>query len=133
MSPKLFRVILQVSDIEAAARFYSQILGLEGQRVSPGRHYFNCYGTILTCLDPHADGDGFAPQPNVDYVYIAVDDIEKTFELVKTTQATLADGDVHGAAAGKVATRPWGEKPFYFDDPFGNKICCVGRETMFTG
>src|SRR5262249_9172362 len=45
--PKLFRVILPVSNIETAAKFYALILGLPGERVSPGRHYFNCDGTIL--------------------------------------------------------------------------------------
>jgi len=43
----LFRVILPVSDIEAASDFYTQVLGMSGIRVSGGRHYFDCGGTIL--------------------------------------------------------------------------------------
>lgn len=49
--PHLFRVILPVSDIEVAAAFYAGILGVPGDRVSPGRHYFPCGGTILACYD----------------------------------------------------------------------------------
>jgi extradiol dioxygenase family protein len=48
--PRLFRVIVPVSDIERAAHFYGALLGDVGQRVSPGRHYFDCEGTILVLL-----------------------------------------------------------------------------------
>jgi len=61
MKPKLFRVILPVSDIERAAAFYKSVLGVAGVRVSSGRHYFDCDGTILACFDPNADGDGDRP------------------------------------------------------------------------
>jgi hypothetical protein len=61
MDAKLYRVIIQVSDIEAAVTFYSQVFEQAGERVSPGRHYFNCDGVILACVDPAADGDDHAP------------------------------------------------------------------------
>ena len=38
-----------------------------------------------------------------------------------------------GAPMGAVATRPWGERSFYARDPFGNGICFVDRESVFTG
>ena len=57
-TPRLYRVILPVTDIERAAAFYGAVFGTEGQRVSAARHYFNCGGTILACYDPVADGDG---------------------------------------------------------------------------
>ncbi len=59
----LFRVIVPVTDINHAARFYGALLNEVGQRVSPGRHYFNCEGTILACYDPQADGDGYSGTP----------------------------------------------------------------------
>ena len=37
----LYRVILPVSEIEAATSFYSTVLGSPGTRISPGRHYFS--------------------------------------------------------------------------------------------
>jgi catechol 2,3-dioxygenase-like lactoylglutathione lyase family enzyme len=49
-------VILPVGDIERATAFYSRLLGVAGDRVTSGRHYFNCGGVILACWDPLADG-----------------------------------------------------------------------------
>lgn len=53
----LYRVSLPVPDIAQAARFYGEVEA-PGERVSPGRHYFDCAGTILALYDPVADGDG---------------------------------------------------------------------------
>jgi len=131
--PKLFRVILPVTDIEAAARFYAAVLGQSGVRVSPGRHYFDCDGTILACFDPSADGDGYAAQPNPECLYFAVDDLEKTKAVCIEAGGKPGTGDIHGDPAGAIATRPWGERSIYFTDPFGNPICFVQRGTEFAG
>jgi catechol 2,3-dioxygenase-like lactoylglutathione lyase family enzyme len=56
-TPRLYRVILPVADLERAAAFYATVFGTPGVRVSPGRHYFDCGGTILACYDQVADGD----------------------------------------------------------------------------
>lgn len=133
MNPKLFRVILPVSDIDRAARFYETALGMKGMRISGGRHYFDCDGTILACFDPRADGDAYDPKPNPEWLYFAVDDIEATYEACRTAGAVFAADDVHGGPGGKIAKRPWGERSFYANDPFGNKLCFVDRATLFTG
>jgi len=133
MAAKLFRVILPVSNIDQAARFYALALGSPGQRVSPGRHYFDCGGTILACFDPNADGDNYKPTPLPEWIYFAVDDLEATYEACKRAGAMFAPGDVHGDPAGRIARRPWGERSFYIHDPFGNKICFVDVKTTFTG
>ena len=133
MRPKLFRVILPVTDLDRAARFYETVLGIQGQRVSDGRHYFDCDGTILACFDPRADGDAYDARPNPEWLYFAVDQVDATWEVCRKAGGKLADGDVHGDPAGKVAMRPWGERSFYAEDPFGNKICFVDRKTLFTG
>lgn len=133
MKPKLFRVILPVSDIERAAHFYATVLGMPGIRVSAGRHYFDCDGTILACFDPRADGDAYEPRPNPEWLYFAADDIEATYEACRKAGASFCGGDVHGDPAGKIARRPWGERSFYIEDPFGNKLCFVDRATTFTG
>ena len=132
MSTKLFRVILQVSSIDQAASFYGALLADSGSRVSPGRHYFDCEGTILACLDPGADGDGFEARPHPDHVYFAVDDLEAVFARAVTAGAVFPDTDAHGPAR-EISTRPWGERSFYIADPFGNRLCFVDRKTMFTG
>ena len=81
-SPRLFRVIVPVSSIEEATVFYSAVLDQPGRRISPGRHYFGCGGTILACFDPRADGDSWDAAPNPDHVYFAVDDLEEYLRRV---------------------------------------------------
>jgi catechol 2,3-dioxygenase-like lactoylglutathione lyase family enzyme len=133
MSVKLFRVILPVTGMVEAAAFYGRALNMPGQRVSDGRHYFDCGGTILACFDPRADGDGYDPTPNPELIYFAVDDLAATYEACKQAGAIFFTGDLHGSAAGDINTRPWGERSFYAHDPFGNKLCFVERKTAFTG
>jgi len=133
MPPTLYRVILPVSDIDHAARFYAAVLGHAGRRVSDGRHYFDCGGTILACYDPTADGDGGAATPNPEWLYFAVDDLEATYDACQKAGATMSTEDVHGDPAGRIHTRPWGERSFYCHDPFGNKISFVDRPTAFRG
>ena len=131
---RLYRVILPVSDIEAAAKFYAAIFGAPGKRVSPGRHYFDCEGTILACYDPIADGDKHQARPNPDHIYLAVDDLEDAYARCKAAQARLPGGTLtSGTPLGAIAKRPWGETSFYLHDPFGNPVCFVARDTMFTG
>lgn len=125
MAVHLFRVILSVSDIARAASFYRDILGMPGERVSSGRHYFDCGGTILACFDPRADGDDFDARPNPDHVYFAVDDLEQVFERAQAAGCRHMDAEIK--------TRPWGERSFYAVDPFGNPICFVDRATVFAG
>ena len=131
---KLFRVILPVGDIRRAGRFYESVLAQQGQRVSPGRHYFDCEGTILACYDPRADGDGYDAKPVPEPVYIAVDDLEATFRRAKDAGATFSSDVVPDVGPlGQIAQRPWGERSFYANDPFGNPLCFVSRESVFTG
>ena len=123
----LYRVILPVSDIERAAAFYGAVFATPGQRVSPGRHYFDCGGTILACYDSRADGDGDQGTPRYQafqYLYFAVDDLEATFERVRHAGATIEAA---------IETRPWGERIFYARDPFGSPISFVDAATVFTG
>jgi catechol 2,3-dioxygenase-like lactoylglutathione lyase family enzyme len=132
-TPRLFRVILPVADIDHAARFYGVILGIEGRRVSPGRHYFDCGGTILACLDPGADGDSHTSTPNPECLYFAVDDLEAVFAACRSAGAAFEPGEVHGDPAGEIARRPWGERSFYIRDLDGNPLCFVDSATLYTG
>jgi catechol 2,3-dioxygenase-like lactoylglutathione lyase family enzyme len=125
MSVKLFRVILPVASIETAAAFYEKVLGVTGARVSGGRHYFQCGGTILACFSPREDGDAFDLPANPDHLYFSIDDLEAAF--LRCQQAGCKHLD------DQIQTRPWGERSFYAEDPFGNKICFVDELTVFTG
>ena len=77
-SIRLYRVILPVPDIDAAASFYAHVLNDPGERVSPGRHYFDCGGVILAVYSPSADGDdpgdGWGFHEN-QYLYFSIDDL----------------------------------------------------------
>jgi catechol 2,3-dioxygenase-like lactoylglutathione lyase family enzyme len=130
----LYRVILPVSDIERAAAFYAAVFGAPGRRVSPGRHYFDCEGTILACFDPRADGDGYVAKSNPEPLYFAVSDLRGTYEACAVAGAVFATGSPPGVGPlGGIARRPWGEESFYAADPFGNPLCFVARDTVFRG
>src|SRR5689334_14508383 len=88
----LYRVILPVTDIEAAARFYGAVLGGPGERVSGGRHYFKGEGgAILACYDATADGDspgdGWRMHSH-QYLYFSVEDLEAAHSRVVTAGAS---------------------------------------------
>ena len=125
---RLYRVILPVDDIAFAEEFYSVLLGDSGSRVSSGRHYFDCGGTILACYDPEADGDGrgsgWKRHPN-QYFYFAVGDLDALFARAQHLKFRAIDD--------RIAEMPWGERLFYGQDPFGNPICFVDERTLFTG
>lgn len=125
--PRLYRVILPVSDIEAAAGFYGRVFQTEGERVSPGRHYFDCGGVILACYDPVADGDergpGWLLHEN-QYLYFAVPDLDAVRARVQQSG---------GRNVTDIETMPWGERMFYAEDPLGSRISFVDDSTLFTG
>ena len=132
-APHLFRILVQVDDIEAAAAFYAAVLGFSGERVAKGRHYFNCGSTILALLDPKGDGEGAVAQPLPTDLYFAVDELEPVRAAITAHGGRLAPGEVHGDPAGEVARRPWGELSFYAFDPSGNPLCFVKRGSEFLG
>ena len=130
----LFRIILSVGDINAATAFYRRVLGSDGQRISPGRHYFDCEGTILACYDPSADGDGYEATPNPEPIYLAVSDLNGIYDACRDCGAKFPEGSPPDVGPlGQIAKRPWGEESFYVNDPFNNPLCFVSRESVFTG
>jgi catechol 2,3-dioxygenase-like lactoylglutathione lyase family enzyme len=130
---RLFRVIMPVTDIEAASRFYSALFDSPGFRVSGGRHYFDCGGVILAVYDAQADGDRTAVRGNAGHVYFAVPDLEAVFkraERLGTLSSQVGDGNL---PMGAIARRPWGEVSFYLDDPSGNPLCFVDEKSIYRG
>ncbi len=130
-SPSLFRIILQVPDLDQASVFYAKLLGNDGRRIPrASRHYFDCGPVILALVDPTASGQ--TPKPLPDYIYFSLSDLEVVFARARKLDC-LATEDVHGASAGEIAVRPWGERSFYVRDPWGNGLCFVDESTLFTG
>jgi len=99
-------------------------LGLPGKRVSSGRHYIDCQGTILALFSPRDDTDPWDAQPNPEPVYFAVDDLEAVHHRAMEMDARIDD---------PIGVQPWGERSFYLRDPYGNRLCMVDQRTLFTG
>src|SRR5215510_420075 len=91
--PQLFRLVVEVGDLDAAIVFYTDLLGVQGRKQAGRRCHFDC-GRTLNCLSRE---------------------------------------DVHDAPAGSIVVRPWGERSFYAEDPWGNPLCFVEEGTVYTG
>ncbi|MGI9066380.1 MAG: VOC family protein [Pyrinomonadaceae bacterium] len=130
-APNLFRIILQVDDLDKAEEFYGKLLGDRGRRIPyASRHYIDCGPVILALVNPAVDGEQAKPLP--DKIYFAVEDLEKVYARASDL-GCLSTDDVHGDSAGEIAVRPWGERSFYVYDPWGNGLCFVDEGTLFTG
>lgn len=129
----LFRVIMPVGDLDTAVRFYSALLDQPGMRVSGGRHYFKCGAVMLAVYSPAGDGDSTEPRANFGHVYFSTSDLEGCFTRAKGVGGLSREIGDGGFPMGEIARRPWGERSFYVDDPFGNPLCFVDESTLFRG
>jgi predicted enzyme related to lactoylglutathione lyase len=130
---RLYRVIVPVADMEKAVRFYGALFDQPGERVADTRHYFDCGGVVLACVDPagsaaHAPGNGVPEsaefRPNPDHVYFAVKNLDAMLERAREAGAHIRS---------EIRSYPWGERSFYMHDPFGNPLCFVDERTLFLG
>lgn len=128
--PKIFRVMLQVSDLEKAVAFYSELLGIKGRVLRGSRAYFDCGPVILAILDP-TSGDE-TPQSIPENLYISVANLKDVHGRAAKL-GCLSSEMVHGESAGEIKRRPWGEISFYVTDPWGNGICFADETTLYTG
>jgi catechol 2,3-dioxygenase-like lactoylglutathione lyase family enzyme len=127
--PKIFRVTIEVSDLDRATALYAKLLGIEGKRHPGARHYFDCGGVILAVLD--VSRGGMTPTPGPKSIYLAVDDVDAVHVRAKEL-GVLAPYQVHGQPAADVIKRPWGERSFYCVDAWGNDMCFCEDGTLFT-
>jgi hypothetical protein len=130
-APALFRVVVQVDDLEKATGFYANLLDNPGRRIPRGsRHYFDCGPVIFAVLDVSPGGKPAQPAP--DNTYFAVSDLE-AFHHRAAALGCLSTKGVHGESGGDIVVRPWGERSFYAVDPWQNPLCFVDDKTLFTG
>ena len=134
MAPTLYRIILQVDNLDQAEDFYGKLLGDRGRRIPRGsRHYIDCGPVILALVDVNGENlPGLKPLPIPDYIYFSVSDLEAFHGRARELKC-LSNEDVHGESAGEIVKRPWGERSFYAQDPWGNGLCFVDEKTLFTG
>ena len=130
-TPTLYRIILQVPDLDRAEEFYGTLLGDRGRRIPrASRHYIDCGPVILALVDVTSEGE--TPKAIPDNIYFSTGSLDEIHQRAKKLNC-LSDADVHGDSAGEVVVRPWGERSFYVIDPWGNKLCFVDEKTLFTG
>lgn len=127
--PRIFRVTVEVADLDAATDLYRELLGLTGERHPGGRHYFTCGEVILALLD--VSRGGLTPTPGPKSLFLAVDDVDAFHDRAAQLNV-LAPYHVHGEPAGEVLQRPWGERSFYVVDPWGNDLCFCQQGTLYT-
>lgn len=132
--PRLFRILLPVSDLRAGRRFYERLLGVPGREVRGGRVYFDCGSVIVGLLDSSGEGAGRGPPPTeaIYFATAAVDEVHRRALALKCLSPELLHGDPD-QPMGEVRVRPWGERSFYAEDPFGNPLCFVDGKTLYLG
>jgi len=128
-TPKLFRVTIEVANLDEAATFYAALFNTAGKRHPGARHYFDCGGVILAVLD--VSQGGMTPTPGPKSLYFAVKDLDAVHARATNLKA-LAPYKVHGQPAGEPIKRPWGERSFYVVDKWGNDLCFVEEGTLYT-
>jgi catechol-2,3-dioxygenase len=125
-TPRLFRLNLEVGDIDRAADFYSDLLELAVRPQMGSRVYLNAGPVTLQVVqvpDPH---------PAAKALYFAVADLDAAHRRAGALDS-LSSEDVHGMPAGQPIVRPWGERSFYAEDPWGNPLCFVDEGTIYAG
>ena len=123
---RVFRLNVEVKDLEAAAAFYGTLLGQEGRGQAGSRVYFTAGEVTLQVVQ--------TPEPQLlpKALYFVVDDLAAVHGRAREL-GCLSQELVHGTPAGEPVVRPWGEKSFYADDPSGNPLCFVEAGTIYAG
>ena len=127
--PQFFRLNVEVGDLDAATSFYTKLLGVVGRTQAGHRCYFDCGPVTLQVLDVSSNRQ---PYPAAKALYFTVKNLEAAFNRAKAL-GCLSREDVHDAPGGGIVVRPWGERSFYAEDPWGNPLCFVEEGTVYTG
>ena len=126
---KLHRVALPVTSIDRIAVMYAELLESAGERISPGVHYFDCGGSILSLYDQIAEGIGWPhDRGNGDQfiqVSISVPELDWVYWRVQELGfARIAALGLHPI---------YGEKSCCLRDPCGNVVEFIEESTAFRG
>jgi len=127
--PQFFRLNVEVGDLSAAIDFYTKLFDMQGRKQPGARCYFEAGPVTLQVLDVSGHGK---PHPAAKALYFTVKDLETAFERAKAL-GCLSQENVHDAPGGGIVVRPWGERSFYAQDPWGNPLCFVEEGTVYTG
>ena len=126
--PRLFRLSVEVGDLDRAVAFYRELLGVQERNQAGSRSYFDCGPVTLAVLDTTPR----PPHPAAKALYFTVNDLDTCFARAKSL-ACLSTEIVHDTPAGEIVVRPWGERSFYAEDPWANPLCFVEHGTIYPG
>lgn len=124
--PQFFRMNLEVGDLAAAQSFYETLFNAQGRGQAGHRFYLNAGPVafqVVASPDPH-------PAPKA--LYFTVTDLDAVHARANTLNA-LSNDMVHGLRGGDISVKPWGERSFYVNDPWGNQLCFVEAGTVYAG
>jgi predicted enzyme related to lactoylglutathione lyase len=127
--PSLFRINVEVGNLDEAARFYERLFGVVGRMQAGSRCYFTCGPVTLQIVDVSSVS---VPHPAAKALYFVVDDLDAIFERAKSL-GCLSHEEVHGEPGGQISVRPWGERSFYAEDQWHNPMCFVETGTVYPG
>lgn len=127
--PNLFRINVEVGNLDEAAEFYGSLFGIAGRKQAGSRVYFNCGPVTLQVVDVSSAGK---PHPAAKALYFTVNDLDAIFGRAQAL-GCLSREMVHGASGGGISVRPWGERSFYAEDRWKNPLCFVEAGTIYPG
>jgi predicted enzyme related to lactoylglutathione lyase len=127
--PSLFRINVEVGNLDQAVEFYTKLFGLAGRMQAGSRCYFACGPVTLQVLDVSTVGK---PHPAAKALSFVVNDLDAVFERANSL-GCLSQEEVHGEPGGQISVRPWGERSFYAEDRWHNPFCFVEAGTIYPG
>jgi len=127
--PSLFRINVEVGNLEEATQFYGKLFGLVGRLQAGSRCYFTCGPVTLQVVDVSSVRE---PHPAAKALYFVVSNLDAIFERAKAL-GCLSQEEVHGSQGGKISVHPWGERSFYAEDRWHNPLCFVEAGTVYPG
>jgi hypothetical protein len=128
-TPVLFRLNIEVGNLDEAAKFYGKLFALPGRMQAGSRCYFTCGAVTLQVVDVSSVGK---PHPAAKALYFVVNDLDAVFGRAKSLHC-LSEENVHGEPGGQIRVRPWGERSFYVEDKWHNPMCFVEAGTIYPG
>ena len=127
--PSLFRINVEVGNLDEAAKFYGKLFGLVGRKQAGSRCYFTCGPVTLQVVDVSPVR---TPHPAAKALYFVVKDLDAVFERARSLEC-LSQEEVHGSPGGQISVQPWGERSFYAEDRWHNPLCFVEAGTIYPG
>jgi predicted enzyme related to lactoylglutathione lyase len=126
-TPSFFRLTVEVGNLDQAEEFYNKLFDTKGLRSPGARVYIQAGPVALQVLDVSSSS---APHPAAKSMYFTVRDLDAVHYRA-TLLGALSEELVHGSPGGEIAKRPWGERSFYAEDPWGNPLCFVEAGTTY--